>query len=104
MAFLKHRNIALSIITLGMTKPDTHRLNTYETKLRDELGLKKKLKWFDWIAIDDHISHLGNSKFDVFLNGSLIPPSKVKKEINRNLKRRSSTTGISARDDSIDEN
>ncbi|KAF7530931.1 hypothetical protein G7054_g9359 [Neopestalotiopsis clavispora] len=63
-------------------------LSTYESKFRNELGLKKKLKWFDWIAIHDHISHLGSPKVEVLLDGNIIPPKKLKKEINRNLKKR----------------
>lgn len=94
------------IMTLDLIKSDTLRLSTYESKFRNELGLKKKLKWFDWIAIHNHISHLGNPKVEVLLDGNLIPPKKVKKEINRNLKKREgrrTITGISDRDDSFDE-
>jgi hypothetical protein len=107
LASLEHRNVVLCIVSLGFVKPDIFRLSTYESKFRNELGLKKKLKWFDWIAIHDHISHLGYPKVEVLLDGNLIPPKKVKKEINRNLKKRegrSITRGISACDNSVDEN
>ncbi|KAK9771920.1 hypothetical protein SCAR479_11401 [Seiridium cardinale] len=62
-------------------------LSTYETKLRDELGLKKKLKAKDWIAIHHELVKKGDRKCEVHLNGVAIPQWKVKKEIKRNLQK-----------------
>ncbi|KAK6069531.1 ankyrin unc44 [Seiridium cupressi] len=62
-------------------------LSTYETKLRDELGLKKKLKAKDWIAIHHKLVATGDRKCEVHLNGVPIPQWKVKKEIKRNLQK-----------------
>ncbi|KAK9413671.1 hypothetical protein SUNI508_11752 [Seiridium unicorne] len=62
-------------------------MSTYETKLRDELGLKKKLKATDWIAIHQRLVAEGDRKCEVHLNGVPIPQWKVKKEIKRNLRK-----------------
>ena len=61
-------------------------MSTYETKLRDELKLRKKMKARDWIAVHRHITARGNRKSDVYFNGIAISPTKIRKEITRNLK------------------
>lgn len=61
------------------------RQSTYETKLRDELGLRKKMKARDWIAVHQQIIARGNRRSEVYFQGAAIPRMKVKKEIARNL-------------------
>lgn len=63
------------------------RQSTYETKLRDELGLRKKLKARDWIAVQQHITARGNRPSKVYFRGVAIPDIKVKKEVARNLRK-----------------
>ncbi|KAI9655134.1 MAG: hypothetical protein M1821_005617 [Bathelium mastoideum] len=65
--------------------PET-KLSTYETKMR-ELGLKKKLKAQDWVAIHRHLVNRVGRNSEVLLNGFSIPPRRLKKEIARNLKK-----------------
>ncbi|KAI1103937.1 hypothetical protein F4804DRAFT_352514 [Jackrogersella minutella] len=57
-------------------------LSTYETKLRDELGLRKKLKKADWSAVHQHCldretETVGMGKepknTGIYLNGTRIP-------------------------------
>ncbi|KAI1486688.1 hypothetical protein F5X96DRAFT_653932 [Biscogniauxia mediterranea] len=59
-------------------------LSTYESKLRVELGLRKKLKAADWVAIKNYIESMGNTPCDVYFHGHLVPRAKAKKEIARN--------------------
>ncbi|KAI1849668.1 hypothetical protein JX266_004617 [Neoarthrinium moseri] len=60
-------------------------LSTYETKLRDELGLKKKLKAHEWAVISQYIEAKATQPGDVLrFNGVVLPWRKVKKEIARN--------------------
>ncbi|KAI1865681.1 hypothetical protein JX265_008004 [Neoarthrinium moseri] len=60
-------------------------LSTYETKLRDELGLKKKLKAHEWAIISQYIEAKATQPGDVLrFNGVVLPWRKVKKEIARN--------------------
>ena len=72
------------------------RLSTYETKLRDEQHLRKKLKAVDWAAVSQHLESRRSRKSEVRLNGVVIPQTKMKKEIARNSKReaRNQTRGI----------
>lgn len=58
-------------------------LPTYETKFRDVYGLRKKLKADDWPRIYHFARAQGFERFDVFLNGTLIPRTKAWKEIRR---------------------
>ncbi|XXG98306.1 hypothetical protein Hte_004629 [Hypoxylon texense] len=58
-------------------------LQTYETKLRDVLGLRKKLKKADWTAIYQHYQNRGGKSTGIYLNGSRIPWEKAWKEIRR---------------------
>lgn len=58
-------------------------LSTYETKLRNVLGLRKKLKKADWTAIHQHYQDRGGKKTGIYLNGSKIPWEKAWKEIRR---------------------
>ena len=60
------------------------RLSIYETRLRDRLGLRKKLKGRDWFAIDQHCT-ARKRESDVCINGVIVPRKKLKKEIQRNL-------------------
>ncbi|KAI0846871.1 ankyrin repeat-containing domain protein [Daldinia vernicosa] len=60
-----------------------HSLSTYETKLRDELHLRKKLKKTDWVSIHHHRLKRGDKPTRVYLNGTEIPQDKVWKEIRR---------------------
>jgi hypothetical protein len=51
------------------------------------LGLKKKAKASDWVAISYHKAkrkRIEDKDTDVYLHGILQPPKKVRKEINRN--------------------
>ncbi|OTB12660.1 hypothetical protein K445DRAFT_180089 [Daldinia sp. EC12] len=58
-------------------------LLTYETKLRDELHLRKKLKKTDWVSVHHHRLKRGDKPTGVYLNGTEIPQHKVWKEIRR---------------------
>lgn len=70
-----------------MPTPDAdcldHSLSTYETKLRGVCGLRKKLKADDWPRIYHYARAQGLGRYDVFLNGTLIPRTKAWKEIRR---------------------
>ncbi|GAB1311929.1 hypothetical protein MFIFM68171_02139 [Madurella fahalii] len=61
-------------------------LSTYETKLRDYLGLRKNMKARDWIAVHQQLASRGHRRSAVYLCGTLIPPRKVVKETARYLK------------------
>ncbi|KAI0863378.1 hypothetical protein F4860DRAFT_522071 [Xylaria cubensis] len=61
----------------------TFPLSTYETKLRDKLGLRKKLKKGDWTAVYQHIRNRGGKETGIYLNGTRIPWEKAWKEIRR---------------------
>ncbi|KAI1379475.1 hypothetical protein F4677DRAFT_409316 [Hypoxylon crocopeplum] len=58
-------------------------LSTYETKLRDELGLRKKLKKNDWSAVYQHYLRREGKDTAVYLNGTKISWKKAWKEIRR---------------------
>ncbi|KAI2627759.1 hypothetical protein GGR54DRAFT_590352 [Hypoxylon sp. NC1633] len=58
-------------------------LSTYETKLRDKLGLRKKLKKSDWSAVYQSYLKRNGKDTAVYLNGSKIPWNKAWKEIRR---------------------
>ncbi|KAI1802048.1 hypothetical protein F4811DRAFT_555240 [Daldinia bambusicola] len=58
-------------------------LSTYETKLRDELHLRKKLKKTDWVSVQYHRRKRGDKPTAVYLNGIEILQHKVWKEIRR---------------------
>lgn len=64
-------------------RTDTSSLSTYETKLRDVLGLRKKLKKADWTAIHQHYQDRQGKDTGIYLNGSRIPWEKAWKEIRR---------------------
>ncbi|KAI0401767.1 hypothetical protein F4802DRAFT_618459 [Xylaria palmicola] len=55
----------------------------YETKLRERLNLRKKLKKTDWPAIHQLVLDRGGKDTGVYINGLQIPPKKVWKEIRR---------------------
>jgi hypothetical protein len=61
------------------------RISTYETKLRDVLKLRKKLKQRDWYLIHHYALSrgLGRREYDVLLNGTQMRPDQVWKEIRR---------------------
>lgn len=61
------------------------RLSTYETRLRDVLRLRKKLKQCDWYLIHHYALSrgYGRREYDVLLNGTQIRPDRVWKEIRR---------------------
>ncbi|KAI1660949.1 hypothetical protein F4813DRAFT_400096 [Daldinia decipiens] len=58
-------------------------LLTYETKLRNELHLRKKLKKSDWVSVHHHRLKRGDKPTGVYLNGTEIPQHKVWKDIRR---------------------
>ncbi|KAI0387935.1 hypothetical protein F5Y04DRAFT_286844 [Hypomontagnella monticulosa] len=58
-------------------------LSNYETRLRDELGLRKKLKKQNWHAVYQHYLSSGGKHTGVYLNGTKIPWEKAWKEIRR---------------------
>jgi hypothetical protein len=63
--------------------------STYETKLRDHLGLRKNLKSSDWQAISHHLDKRkreGKEDSEVVYNGIPMPRKKVRKEVSRNQK------------------
>ncbi|KAI2602244.1 hypothetical protein GGR54DRAFT_532103 [Hypoxylon sp. NC1633] len=66
-------------------------LSTYETKLRDELRLRKKLKKDDWSAVYHHYLSRDGRDTAVYLNGSKIPWKKAWKEIRRSGARSTGT-------------
>ncbi|KAI0168716.1 hypothetical protein BJ166DRAFT_262737 [Pestalotiopsis sp. NC0098] len=65
----------------------THSLSAYETKLRDQLRLKKNLTPEGWAAIGQQIRALRHPNWDVYFHGRRFPKSKVMKEIGRYAKR-----------------
>ncbi|ETS78781.1 hypothetical protein PFICI_08634 [Pestalotiopsis fici W106-1] len=64
-------------------------LSTYETKLRDLLGLRKNLNPEGWVAIDQHIRSVRSTNWEVYFNGRKMLKRKVMKEIARYTKHRS---------------
>lgn len=60
-----------------------NRHNKFETKLRDLLGLRKKLKKADWIAVHHHYLARDGKDTGIYLNGTRIPWKKAWKEIRR---------------------
>ncbi|KAI0899934.1 hypothetical protein F4806DRAFT_454449 [Annulohypoxylon nitens] len=57
--------------------------NTFETKLRDLLGLRKKFKKADWVAVHQHLLARDGKDTGIYLNGTRIPRKKAWKEIRR---------------------
>lgn len=57
----------------------------WETKLRDELGLRKKLKKKDWPVIYDHVlaRREHGKETAIYLNDTQMPWGKAWKEIRR---------------------
>jgi hypothetical protein len=66
-----------------ITMSISNRLSIYETKFRDQFGFRKRLKSGDWPRIYHYARSKGFSKFDVYLNGCVIPERKVWKELRR---------------------
>ncbi|KAI0530088.1 hypothetical protein GGR58DRAFT_518751 [Xylaria digitata] len=58
-------------------------LSTYETKLRDKLRLRKKLKKSDWPAVYQHVREREGKETGIYINGIQIPWKKAWKEIRR---------------------
>ncbi|KAK5632405.1 hypothetical protein RRF57_008119 [Xylaria bambusicola] len=58
-------------------------LSTYEIKLRDKLGLRKKLKKADWPAVYQRVRDRGDKETGIYINGTRIPWKKAWKEIRR---------------------
>ncbi|KAI1077883.1 hypothetical protein F5B20DRAFT_245803 [Whalleya microplaca] len=73
--------------------PET-RLSTYETKLRDKLGLRKKLKKSDWAAVYQRQQNRQGKETGLYLNGTRIPWRKASKEIGRSGARSSDSPYI----------
>ncbi|KAI0805089.1 hypothetical protein GGR55DRAFT_656989 [Xylaria sp. FL0064] len=61
----------------------TFPLSTYETKLRDKLGLRKKLKKSDWPTVYQHVRGRGSKETGIYVNGIRVPWKKAWKEIRR---------------------
>ncbi|ROW07168.1 hypothetical protein VPNG_07331 [Cytospora leucostoma] len=57
----------------------------WETKLRDDLGLRKKLKKKDWPIIYGHVlaRREQGKETAIYLNGTRLPWGKAWKEIRR---------------------
>ncbi|KAI1361895.1 hypothetical protein F5Y08DRAFT_313503 [Xylaria arbuscula] len=70
-------------------------LSTYESKLRDLLGLRKKMKSQDWRPVYRHYLDSGNRHTALYFNGTRIPWGKAWKEIKRSGAR------ISSEDDRV---
>ncbi|KAI1211093.1 uncharacterized protein F4807DRAFT_50092 [Annulohypoxylon truncatum] len=66
-------------------------LSTYETKLRDRLKLRKKLKKTDWIAVHHHYLARDGKDTGIYLNGRRIPWKNAWKEIRRSGARSTGT-------------
>ncbi|KAI0913833.1 hypothetical protein F4823DRAFT_504478 [Ustulina deusta] len=58
-------------------------LSTYETKIRDKLRLRKKIKRTDWPIVYHHFRNREGKETGVYLNGARIPWEKGWKEIRR---------------------
>lgn len=58
-------------------------LPIYESKLRDILGLRKKMKSEDWRSIYQHYVNSGTRHTALYLNGTRIQWNKAWKEIRR---------------------
>ncbi|KAK5662715.1 hypothetical protein OQA88_8631 [Cercophora sp. LCS_1] len=56
-------------------------LSSYETKLRDELGLRKNLKGEDWAVIGRLVA--SRPQANVYHHGKIIPRDKLKRTIRR---------------------
>ncbi|KAI0195633.1 hypothetical protein EV127DRAFT_466740 [Xylaria flabelliformis] len=61
----------------------TFPLSTYETKLRDKLSLRKKLKKADWTAVYQHVRSRRGKETGIYLDGMRIPRARAWKEIRR---------------------
>ncbi|KAI0536533.1 hypothetical protein GGR58DRAFT_475065 [Xylaria digitata] len=60
-----------------------HPLSTYETKIRDKLRLRKKLKRTDWPIVYHHFRNRSGKDTGIYLNNVRIPWEKAWKEIRR---------------------
>ncbi|CAH0018189.1 unnamed protein product [Clonostachys rhizophaga] len=58
-------------------------LSVYETRLRDLLGVRKKLKREDWSIIYQHYLNRNKRSSALYLDGVKIPWKKAWKEIRR---------------------
>lgn len=58
-------------------------LSVYEIKLRDFLGLRKRLRKKEYPIIHSHARSEGWETYNVYLNGTLIPWEKYWKEYRR---------------------
>jgi hypothetical protein len=68
----------LHLSTQELTFP---RLSSYETKLRDVLGLQKNLKAEDWAVIGRLVA--SRPQANVYYHGRIIPHHKLKRNIRR---------------------
>ncbi|TGJ78275.1 hypothetical protein E0Z10_g10489, partial [Xylaria hypoxylon] len=73
-------------------------LSTYETKLRDKLRLRKKLKKADWPAVYQHVRDRGEKETGIYINGTKIPWKKAWKEIRRSGYRSASSMIVTIND------
>ncbi len=80
----------------GLMAKLIHSLSTYETKLRDELKLRKKLKRTDWHAVYQHWGKRESEgrETGIYINGTRKPWKSAWKEIRRSGAR-SAIQGIS---------
>lgn len=87
MGFQLFRMFSFSLSSPQYSSPPTNRslrrLSTYETKIRDKLGLRKKLKKSDWPAVYQHVRNRGDKPTGIYVNGTRIPWKKAWKEIRR---------------------
>ncbi|GAW12868.1 hypothetical protein ANO14919_022390 [Xylariales sp. No.14919] len=60
-----------------------HPLSTYESKIRDKLRLRKKLKRAEWPVVYHHFQSRAGKETGVYLNNVRIPWEKAWKEIRR---------------------
>lgn len=67
--------------------PSHIRLSTWETTLRDRLGVFKKLKKEQWRMLYEDFTNRGDRPFDVYAGENLVYPwAKAWKELRRNRK------------------
>lgn len=65
-----------------------HSLSTWETQLRDVLGLRKKFKKKDWVLIHQHVAQRREQgkESDILLNNTKIEWKRAWKEMRRSGK------------------
>lgn len=60
-----------------------HSLSTYETRLREELRLRKNLKRVEWHAVYQHLKRREGRETGIYINGTRKPWNSAWKEMRR---------------------